>query len=67
MYPLNDKDLDRLFRKAAEQYDLRPRPLDWENLEQRLNKELPVEKKKDRRRVLWFLLLIGLITGGGLI
>lgn len=66
MYPHDDKDLDRLFRKAAEQYDPRTSQPDWENLEQRLDKELPVEKKKDRRRFLWFLLLIGLVTGGGL-
>src|SRR5688572_11081322 len=66
MYPLNDKDLDRLSRDAAEHYDVESSTSGWERLESRLDKELP-EKKKDRRRFLFWLFLVGLLTGGGLI
>lgn len=66
MYPLNDKDLDRLSRDAAEHYDVESSASGWERLESRLDKELP-EKKKDRRRFLFWLFLVGLLTGGGLI
>ena len=66
MYPLSDKDLDRLSRDAAEHYDVEQNTSGWDNLEQRLNKELPIQKDKDRRRFLWFLLLLVMVTGGGL-
>ena len=66
MYPLNDKDLDRLSRDAAEHYDVESSASGWERLESRLDKELPV-KEKDRRRFLFWLFLVGLLTGGGLI
>lgn len=66
MYPLNDKNLDRLSRDAAEHYDVESSASGWERLESRLDKELPV-KEKDRRRFLFWLFLVGLLTGGGLI
>ena len=66
MYPLSDKDLDRLSRDAAEHYDVEQNTSGWDNLEGRLNKELPVQKEKERKRFLWFLLLLVMITGGGL-
>ena len=66
MYPLSDKDLDRLSREASDQYDVEHNTSGWDKLEHRLNKELPVQKEKDRKRFLWFLLLLVMITGGGL-
>ena len=66
MYPLSDKDLDRLSREASDQYDVDQNTSGWDNLEHSLNKELPVQKEKERKRFLWFLLLLVMITGGGL-
>jgi hypothetical protein len=66
MYPLNDKDLDRLSRDAAEHYDVESSASGWERLESRLDKELPV-KEKSRRRFLFWLVLIGLLSGGSLV
>ncbi len=65
MYPLSDKDLDRISREAAEQTDMDQSPSGWEKLEHRLNKELPQEKEKDRRRFLWIFLLLLLLSGSG--
>ncbi len=65
MYPLSDKDLDRISREAAEQTDMDQSPSGWEKLEQRLNKELPQEKEKDRRRFLWLFFAILLLSGTG--
>ena len=67
MHPLSDKDLDRLSREAAEQYDVDQSPSGWEHLEQRLNKELPPQKEKDRRRFLWIFFLFLLLTGSSLV
>lgn len=67
MYPLNDNDLDRLSREAAEQYDVQPGTSGWEALENRLNKELPRKEEKDRRRFLFWLFFIVLLAGGGLL
>lgn len=66
MYPLNDKDLDRLSRDAAEHYDVESSASGWERLESKLDKELPV-KKKDRRRFIFWLFFIALLSGGSLI
>jgi Outer membrane protein beta-barrel domain len=67
MHPLSDKDLDRLSREAAEQYDVEQNTSGWESLEQRLNKQLPEKGKKERRRFLFFIWLLALISGGGLL
>lgn len=67
MYPLNDNDLDRLSREAAEQYDVEPSTSGWETLENRLNKELPLKEEKERRRFLFWLFFIVLLAGGGLL
>lgn len=67
MYPLNDNDLDRLSREAAEQYDVEPSTSGWEALENRLNRELPLKEEKERRRFLFWLFLIVLLAGGGLL
>ena len=65
MYPLSDKDLDRISREAAEQTDMDQSPSGWEKLERRLEKELPQEKEKDRRRFLWIFFWLLLLSGGG--
>lgn len=67
MYPLSDKDLDRLSREAAEQSDVDLHPSGWEQVEQRLNKELPVQKEKDRRRFLWLYFIFLVAGGSGLV
>jgi len=67
MHPLSDKDLDRLSREAAEQYDVDQSPSGWEHLEQRLNKELPPQKEKDRKRFLWIFFVFLLLSGSGLV
>src|SRR5258708_32580187 len=67
MYPLNDKDLDRLSREAAEQFDVESSATGWDLVENRLNHELPVKAEKERRRFLLWLFFIALMAGGGLV
>lgn len=64
MYPLHDKDLDRLSREAAEHFEAEPGASGWANLEKRLDIELPQKKKK--RRFLFWLFFITATTGGAL-
>jgi len=66
MHPLNDKDLDRLSREAAEQFDVESSATGWDLVENRLNAEMPVKAEKDRRRFLLWLFFIALMAGGGL-
>ena len=65
MYPLHDKDLDRLSREAAEHFEADSGASGWANLEKRLDVELPQKKKK--RRFLFWLFFITATTGGALI
>jgi hypothetical protein len=67
MHPLSDKDLDRLSREAAEQYDVEQNTSGWDKLEQKLNKHLPEKGKKERRRFLFFIWIFALLSGGGLL
>lgn len=67
MHPLSDKDLDRLSREAAEQYDVEQNTSGWDKLEQKLNKHLPEKGKKERRRFLFFIWAFALLSGGGLL
>ncbi|MBC7826800.1 MAG: porin family protein [Chitinophagaceae bacterium] len=67
MHPLSDKDLDRLSRQAAEQYDVDQNTSGWDKLEQTLNKHLPQTGRKERRRFLFFVWLLALLSGGGLL
>lgn len=67
MYPLSDKDLDRMSREAAEQNDVDLSPAGWERLEHKLNKELPAKKEKDRRRFLWIFFFAIALSGSGLV
>jgi hypothetical protein len=62
MYPLDDDNLDHLSREAAEHFEVEAGASGWDHLEQRLDKELPQEKK--RRRFLFWLFLITATTGG---
>lgn len=64
MYPLHDKDLDRLSRDAAEHYEVDFGPSGWEQLEKRLDQELP--QQRGRRRFLFWLFFIVVTTGGAL-
>ena len=65
MYPLSDKDLDRLSREAAEQYDVESSASGWEQVEKKLNKVMP-EQKERKRRFAWLLLLLVFLAGSGL-
>jgi hypothetical protein len=65
MQPLNDDNLDRLSREAADQFEIDAGAFGWERLEKRLTQELP-EQEKDRRRFLFWMFFIVLVTGGGL-
>jgi len=67
MHPLSDKELERLSREAAEQYDVEQNTSGWEQLEQKLNKQLPVSGKKERWRFLILIWLFALLSGGGLL
>ena len=67
MYPLSDKDLDRLSREAAEQFAVEPHASDWDQLASKLDKELPEQKDDKKRRVLWLFLVLLLTCGGGLL
>lgn len=62
---LNDNDLDRLSREAADQYDVEQGTSGWEALEHRLNLELPQNRRR-RRLLLWWLLAGTLLLGGAL-
>ena len=64
MYPLDDDNLDHISREAAAHFEVEAGASGWDHLEQRLDKELPQEKK--RRRFLFWLFLITATTGGAL-
>ena len=67
MHPLSDKDLDRLSREAAEQFDVDQNTSGWEKLEHKLNHLIPAAGRRERRRFLFFIWLFALLSGGGLI
>ena len=67
MNHLSDKDLDRLSKEAAEQYDVQQNTSGWDQLHRKLNKELPVQGKEKRRRFLFLLLFFAILTGGGMV
>lgn len=64
MYNLDDKNLDRLSREAAENFR-QPGGPSWENIEKTLDKEMPQERKRRRGFLLWFI-LPGLLAGGSI-
>src|SRR4051812_30356694 len=58
MLPVND-DMDELFRKAADDYPLRTDSADWEKVRRQLEAAtVPKEERKDRRYLLFLLLLL---------
>lgn len=63
--PDDDKELDRLSREAAGNYEP-PGHASWETLSQKLDKILPAsaEKKERRRFFYWWLLPCLLVAGG---
>src|SRR5450432_4503393 len=64
MYRPDDNDIDRLSREAAEHY-LAPGTPSWDALRQSLDKEIPREKEKKRRGLLFFFFLtVGLLVAG---
>lgn len=65
MHPFSDKDIDRLSREAAEQFDVEQNTSGWEKLEQKLNKQLPQKDKRERWRFLFFICLFALLSCGG--
>lgn len=67
MHPLSDKDLDRLSREAAEQFDVEQNTSGWDKLEQKLNKQLPQKSREERRRFLFFIWIFALLSGAGLL
>ncbi len=66
MSHLSDKELDRLSREAAEQFDVEGSASGWDALEKSLDKELPLDgPKPKKRRGIWYwftaaLLLLGI-------
>ena len=63
MSHLSDKDIDRLSREAAEQFDVESSTSGWEALEKKLDKELPTEKSRRRRRWFWWIGSLLLVLG----
>ena len=64
MHNLDDNELDRLSRDAAERYEPDAAPPAWDGLQKRLDREMPTRKEgKDRKY--WLLLLLLLLVGGG--
>jgi cytoskeletal protein RodZ len=64
MHNLDDNELDRLSRDAAEHYEPGAAPPAWDGLQKRLDREMPTRKEgKDRKY--WLLLLLLLLVGGG--
>lgn len=67
MFPLNDdKYLDQASKTAADNYETPSNP-NWEGLQSRLDKELPVKKEKRRRWLFLLFLIAGLTTSGSII
>ena len=67
MSHLSDKELDRLSKEAAEQNDVEQNTSGWDSLNLRLEKEMPVNPRKQKRRLLLLLSLLVLLTGSGLV
>jgi len=64
MHNLDDNELDRLSREAADQYEPDTATPGWDGLQRRLDREMPI-RKDDRDRKFWLLLLLFLLVGVG--
>lgn len=62
MYPLSDKDMDRLSREAAAEFHAEPSPSGWEKLERELDRTMPESQKPDNRKRLGYFILIPLLA-----
>jgi len=64
MHNLDDNELDRLSREAADLFEPDMATPGWDGLQRRLDREMPI-RKDDRDRRYWLLLLLLLLVGGG--
>lgn len=62
----NDNRLEQLSRKAADAYTA-PGGASWEKMEAALDKVMPVEEKKRRPFIFWWLLPFLLLAGAGIL
>ena len=60
MHNLSDQDIDHLSKEAADNYEAAPGPAMWDNIQKRLDAEMPVQKK-EKKRFLWLFGLSGLL------
>ena len=61
--PGNDNRLEQLSREAASGYTP-PGNASWEKMEAALDKVMPVEEKKKRRAIFWWLFPLAIISAG---
>src|SRR5215207_698781 len=57
MQPVNN-NMDDLFRRAAENYPLKPEGADWNKVLERLQEVKSISKGNDNKLYLWLLLLV---------
>ena len=60
MHNLSDQDIDHLSKEAADNYEAAPGPAMWDNIQKRLDAEMPVQKK-EKKRFFWLFSLSGLL------
>jgi hypothetical protein len=58
MFDANDHNLEETSKNAAEQFSDKSLIPDWQQLEKKLNIELPVKKKRRRFVAIWFLFTV---------
>jgi hypothetical protein len=63
--PENDSRLEQLSREAADRYTVKASP-SWDKMERELDKVLPVEKKKRRPFLFWWI-IPGVLLGGSIL
>lgn len=63
--PENDSRLEQLSREAADRYTVKASP-SWDTMERELDKVLPIEKKKRRPFLFWWI-IPGVLLGGAIL
>ena len=58
MFNANDYNLEETSKNAAEQFSDKSLIPDWQQLEKKLDIELPVKKKRRRFAAIWFLFTV---------